>query len=81
MKRKVVDFAQTSRRERRCVTHAITLRTTFATKQAPKRDESPIVTTGLFVMAARSPEQIRTAVTALRGRRPGPLDDGAVVVL
>ena len=24
-----------------------------------------------------SPEQIRTAVTALRGRRPGPLDDGA----
>jgi hypothetical protein len=25
-----------------------------------------------------SPEQIRTAVSALRGRRPGPLDDGAV---
>ena len=24
-----------------------------------------------------SPERIRTAVTALRGRRPGPLDDGA----
>ena len=24
-----------------------------------------------------SPEQIRTAVTALRGRRPRPLDDGA----
>ena len=27
-----------------------------------------------------SPEQIRTAVTALRGRRPRPLDDGAVLV-
>ena len=26
-----------------------------------------------------SPEQIRTAVTALRGRRPRPLDDGAVL--
>src|SRR3984957_21104847 len=24
-----------------------------------------------------SPERIRTAATALRGRRPGPLDDGA----
>ena len=23
-----------------------------------------------------TPERIRTAVTALRGRRPGPLDDG-----
>ena len=28
-----------------------------------------------------SPEQIRTAVTALRGRRPRPLDDGAVTCL
>ena len=26
-----------------------------------------------------SPEQIRTAVSALRGRRPRPLDDGAGV--
>ncbi len=25
-----------------------------------------------------SPERIRTAVTALRGRRPRPLDDGAI---
>lgn len=29
------------------------------------------------VRAGCSPEQIRTAVTALRGRRPRPLDDGA----
>src|SRR3954467_11911848 len=27
---------------------------------------------------ARSPEGIRTLATAVRGRRPGPLDDGAV---
>lgn len=29
--------------------------------------------------ACGSPERIRTAVTALRGRRPRPLDDGAVL--
>src|SRR5690242_503319 len=29
----------------------------------------------------RSPDRIRTGVTALRGRRPRPLDDGAVLVL
>ena len=27
----------------------------------------------------RSPDRIRTGVTALRGRRPRPLDDGAVL--
>ncbi len=27
-----------------------------------------------------TPERIRTAVTALRGRRPGPLDDGGRTV-
>src|SRR6266545_5923465 len=35
------------------------------------------VMTGVLVFVG-SPERIRTAVTALRGRRPRPLDDGAV---
>src|SRR5436309_16137717 len=30
-------------------------------------------------LAPRSPEGIRTLATAVRGRRPGPLDDGAVL--
>ena len=42
----------------------------------PGRDETRTRGPGLDC----SPEQIRTAVSALRGRRPRPLDDGAVVL-
>ena len=41
--------------------------------RARERETSPATRAGL----CGSPEQIRTAVTALRGRRPRPLDDGA----
>src|SRR4051812_10030747 len=40
------------------------------------RREPPAQRAGLSF--ARSPEGIRTLATAVRGRRPGPLDDGAV---
>ena len=51
------------RRERRSATVA-------GTRRSPARLREPGFRVG-------SPEQIRTAVTALRGRRPRPLDDGA----
>ena len=41
------------------------------TTNGPPRPKTPRAVCG-------SPEQIRTAVSALRGRRPRPLDDGAV---
>src|SRR5215218_9893029 len=39
----------------------------------PERGEPPAGRPG--VLALRSPEGIRTLATAVRGRRPGPLDD------
>ena len=44
-------------------------------RAARRTRTSPATRAGLSC----SPEQIRTAVTALRGRRPRPLDDGAVL--
>src|SRR3954469_7939853 len=41
-----------------------------------KRREPPAGRPG--ALQSRSPEGIRTLATAVRGRRPGPLDDGAV---
>jgi hypothetical protein len=38
---------------------------------------APSGSTDVRTVLASSPEQIRTAVSALRGRRPRPLDDGA----
>ena len=43
-----------------------------------QKRESPAVAAGLCTMVLScSPDGIRTRVTALRGRRPRPLDDGA----
>ena len=57
------------------------VRATAATMHgAPSRgadDRGPGVTQPGRSVFGSSPEQIRTAVTALRGRRPRPLDDGA----
>src|SRR4029453_9287087 len=44
--------------------------------QPPERRDPPGGRPGVLVL--RSPEGIRTLATAVRGRRPGPLDDGAV---
>src|SRR3954465_1305558 len=43
----------------------------------PRNAESPRPG-GSGALACCSPEGIRTLATAVRGRRPGPLDDGAV---
>ena len=40
--------------------------------------ESPSRLAGAFAFC--TPEQVRTAVSALRGRCPGPLDDGGKTV-
>ena len=42
-----------------------------------KRTARSVRVTDVRTVLASSPEQIRTAVSALRGRRPRPLDDGA----
>ena len=72
-----VPFA--SDRSSRANGHAVedqgALRPTARVSEAEKREaRTPCVECG-----PGSPEQIRTAVTALRGRRPRPLDDGAVL--
>ena len=55
---------------RRCVVPSRHVREGASAGQYEARDKVPGFSLG-------SPEQIRTAVTALRGRRPRPLDDGA----
>src|SRR4051812_12985000 len=51
------------------------LRTPRSGVPATTRAPGPL---GRGLSFARSPEGIRTLATAVRGRRPGPLDDGAV---
>ena len=43
----------------------------------PKRTARSVRVSDVRTVLVSSPEQIRTAVSALRGRRPRPLDDGA----